>query len=126
LTRGRQGRLRSRWHGLSHALVIAIGWVGFGWLWWRVGRYSWDSHDLRLLVLVATLFFPLVTEAWVLHNLNIHRRLGPRRSVRTVAYLAQDIHGRPVAADWDQLQSARHVDIDCSGEVKLYTAALPG
>lgn len=122
MTRGRQGELRSRWHGLLHGLLIAIGWVGFGWLWWRVGTYSWDSRDLQLLVLAAALFFPVATGAWVLHNRGIYRRRGPRRSVQAVAYTGQDIHGRPVAADWSLLQAAHEVVIDCSGAVKLYLA----
>jgi hypothetical protein len=72
--------------------------------------------------MVATLFFPLVTVSWVLHNLGIYRRLGPRRSVNTVLYAAQDIHGRPVAADWAVLQAARDVVVDCSGAVKQFRA----
>jgi hypothetical protein len=111
---------------LLHALLIAIGWAGFGWLWWRVGQYSWDSRDLRLLVLGAILFFPLVTGSWVLHNVRIYQRLGPRRSVRSVVYAAQDIHGRPVSADWSQLQLAHDVVIDCTGAVKMYRAAPQG
>ena len=126
MTRGRQDRLRSRWHGLVHLLVVALGWAVFGWFWWRVAGHSWDSRDLRLLVLAATLLFPLVTGAWVLHNRGIYRRLGPRRSVNTVRYAAQDIHGRPVAADWGLLLTAHDVVVDCSGAVKLYRSALPG
>ena len=107
-------------------ICIVIGWVVFGWLWWRVGSHSWDSRDLRLLVLAATLFFPIVTGTWVLHNMGIYRRLGPRRSVNAVVYAGQAIHGRPVAANWAFLRAARDVVIDCSGAVKLYRRAAPG
>ena len=115
-----------RRRAVLHALVIVAGWVVFIWFWWRVFGQPWESHDLRLLVFWATLLFPLVTGAWILHNVGIYKRRGPRRAVTPgpVRYEA-DFYGRRVDSDWAALRDVQTVEIELDGNVKRFRAAMP-
>jgi hypothetical protein len=80
---------------------------------------------LQRLVLGAVVLFPAVTLAWIVHNRNIYRRLGPRRGLRVVpVHYPTDFNGRTIDADWPALQQAQEVviDIDADGQRKRYSA----
>ncbi|MBI5254988.1 MAG: hypothetical protein HY855_00705 [Burkholderiales bacterium] len=108
----RPARLASRWRAFSHGLVVVAGWALFGWCWFDVTQRPNEVSDLWRLMIVAALLLPVVTVAWVAHNVGIHRRKGPRRAVRPVSVrYAQDFNGRPVQADWAELAHAGYVEI---------------
>lgn len=124
MERMRPERLQGRWRVVAHVGLVTLGWVGFVWLWSLVLVRPWDSADLRVLILGTLLIVPLLTLAWVAHNLALHRRLGPRRQVRAVApHYVQDFNGRAVVADFDELRSAPRVVIGIDGGRKHYRSA---
>jgi len=122
--RMRPERLQGRWRIAAHVALVATGWLGFGWLWSLVLVRPWDSADLWLLVLGTLLIVPLLTLAWVAHNVALHRRRGPRRRVPAATlHYAQDFNGRAVVADFEALQLQAQVVIEVDGARKLYHSA---
>jgi hypothetical protein len=122
----RRDMLASRWHVLGHVLAVALGWVLFFWSWWLVLGQPRDTQGLRNLILGAAIVAPTLTVAWVLHNLGIHRRKGPRRASAVVPLVyASDFNGRRIQADWGALQQARSVVIECVPGEKRYLALKP-
>jgi hypothetical protein len=112
--------------GLWHLLMLALGWGLFVLGWWRVATRPWQSDDLRLLFIGSLLVFPVLTVAWVLHNVGIHRRKGPRKAVPAVReQYDTDFLGRTVKADWPALQQARAVTITVEGDTKHFQVGLP-
>lgn len=114
----RPARLPSRWRAVLHAGLVLAGWGLFAWCWFDVTRRPNEVSDLWRLMIAAALLLPVVTIAWVAHNVGIHRRKGPRRSARPVsARYTQDFNGRPVQADWAALAHAGYIEIelDASG-----------
>src|SRR5215469_8015193 len=105
--------------------LIALLWLGFVASWVRVAQHT-TFHELldslRLLLLM-TLAYALVLIAWVLHNLSIHRRKGPRTKVREAKILpAHDYLGVPVEVSVDRL-SESEIIVDLVEGKKYY---LPG
>ena len=123
----RSDGLRSRWHALGHFLLLVAGWAIFALSWWKVLGQSWETETLRQLVIGAIVIVPAVTVAWILHNVRIHRRLGPRKAVPAVPLRYEvDFNGRRIEADWPQLQQARYVVIERGQATKRYVALRPG
>jgi hypothetical protein len=126
MKRMRPERLHEPGRVVAHVVLVALGWFGFGWLWSLVLVRPWDSADLRVLILGTLLIVPLLTLAWVAHNVAIHRRRGPRRQVRTLApHYLLDFNGRAVVADFEQLRSAPRIVIGIDGDRKHYRSAGP-
>ena len=110
-----------RWR---HVLVILVGWGLFFWSWRRVTAAGPEAGELRILMLGALLDVPPVTIGWVLHNVGIYRRKGPRRAVPSVRRAERlDFNGRRIVADWDALATARHIVIEVEDDIKRIRAA---
>lgn len=108
---------------VGHVLLIAAGWLLFAWSWHRVTAASPEVGELRWLMATALLVVPVLTLAWVAHNVGIHRRKGPRRSVTAVTTQHRvDFNGRRIEADWSGLQAARQIDIVVDAESKRFVA----
>lgn len=106
-----------------HALLVALGWVLFVWSWRRVTAGSPEAGELRALMVAAAIVVPVLTLSWVAHNVGIHRRKGPRRSLREVqAHYDRDFNGRVIDADWTRLADARRITIVLDGGHKRYVA----
>lgn len=106
---------------LLRILIVALGWVGFVWMWVLVGRQPWDSSSLVWLIVGALIIAPLLTFVWVVHNRAIFRRKGERRAVAAADFsYAKDWHGRTVSANWAQLAQSRFVTIDAEDAMKVY------
>ena len=89
------------WRRLVHIALVALGWLLFAWSWHRVSVNGPEIAELRWLMLSAVLVVPVLTLSWVAHNVGIHRRKGPRRSVPAVTtHLERDFNGRRLEADW--------------------------
>jgi hypothetical protein len=120
------GRLRATalrgWlQRLLHTFAVAGGWVLFAWGWSEVLGRPWDTRVLWWLIVGSFLLLPFVTTLWILHNVGIFHRKGPRTGVPTVdETYRQDWNRRDVCADFGALASARIVVIDVEGERKLY------
>lgn len=116
-----------RWRRrLLQLLLIAGGWWLFVWSWLRVTADGPEIGELRVLLLAAVLVVPLLTVTWVVHNVGIYRRKGPRRAVTPVAtHYTRDFNGRHIDADWTALVRARRVDIVVAGAHKRFVAVSP-
>ncbi len=110
---------------LIHLLFVVLGWVGFVWLWWKVTTRPWDSADLMILIVGSLIALPAVTLIWVVHNLALHRRKGPRSHVPIRRFVYdKDWNGREVDANWLELSGARIVVIDVDDKGKRYRAGV--
>ncbi len=108
----------------AHFAALALGWALFVWGWVDVLSQSWDIELLSWLIVGSVVALPTVTTAWVLHNVGIHRRKGPRTKLRPVdESYRHDWNGREIAADLPALAHAPIVVIDVHGDRKVYRAA---
>ena len=84
----------------------------------------WDSTVLPVLLMGLVLAIPAVTLIWVIHNIDLHRRKGPRtQMVARGTDSARDLNGREVRADWAALKGVRIVVIEVVGGNKKYRVA---
>lgn len=109
---------------LIHVAALAAGWALFAWGWHEVLGRPWDTDTLWWLIGGSLVVLPVLTIAWTLHNLGIHRRKGPRTGLRKVddAY-RRDWNGREIVADWPALSHAHLVVIEVDAERKRYRVA---
>jgi hypothetical protein len=123
----RAGRARRAFH-----LAIALaGWVLFAYWWWLVlGRTGHDQMVWTgLFVGISLAVVVLVTVLWVVHNVVVFRRKGPRREVRERApALLQDSLGRGLRVDGNtsELVTAPVVRVVVSGRSKVYRPVPEG
>jgi hypothetical protein len=111
---------------LLHVVVVALGWIGFAWMWVLVARRPWESHYLIWLIAGSTVALPLLTFAWVLHNRFLFRRKGERRAIPVAeAAYTRDWHGRSVEADWSALRCSEHIVVSVADGRKLYRSVEP-
>jgi hypothetical protein len=117
-------RLQGWRQRVLHLVALVGGWALFIWGWYDVSRQPWDSTALTWLVGASIVLLPLLTVAWILHNVGIYRRKGPRRGAHAVddSYL-HDWNGREISADLATVRSAPIVVIRIDGNRKIYTAA---
>ena len=109
---------------LVHLVALAGGWGLFFWGWYDVLAQSWDTETLTWLIVGSLVILPTVTLAWVLHNMGIHRRKGPRTRLRAVdESYRRDWNGREISADLATLARANIVVIDVEGDRKVYRPA---
>lgn len=108
---------------LLHLAAVAVGWGLFFWAWHDVLGQRWETEFLTWLVTGSLVILPVLTTAWVLHNVGIHRRKGPRKGARkTDETYRHDWNGREVSADFAALARANVVVIDVEGKRKVYRA----
>lgn len=83
--------------------VISGGWLLFVWSWIRVAQETSVGTVLSGIVVLAvmTVVAVAITLWWILHNLGIYKRKGPRRSVPLVMpEYRNDFLGRDLDGDW--------------------------
>ncbi len=97
---------------LLHLAALVAGWGLFFWGWHDVLGQHWDTTALIWLIAGSLVLLPAMTIAWVLHNVGIHRRKGPRTGLRKVdETYRHDWNGREISADFAALgarQRRRH------------------
>ena len=122
----RRERLDSRLHKLVHLLALLAGWALFFYWWYEVAVQDWNRTQVALIIFVTLLVAPTLTAAWVLHNLSMFRRKGPRLGVRKVPLeYPRDWNGREVVADWAALGAADLVEVTVQDGRKFYRAVHP-
>lgn len=108
---------------LLHLAALVAGWGLFFWGWYDVLAQHWETEYLTWLVTGSLVILPTLTTAWVLHNVGIHRRKGPRTGSRKIDEIyPRDWNGREISADFAALARANVVVIDVEGERKVYRA----
>lgn len=115
--------LRSWPQRLLHLAALAVGWGLFFWAWHDVLSQHWETEFLKWLITGSLVILPTLTTAWVLHNVGIYRRKGPRTGMRSVdETYGFDWNGREISADFAALARANVVVIDVEGKRKVYRA----
>ena len=106
---------------IIHFLFLVFGWIIFIWMWSLVIISPKDNDSLIFLIVVSFIVFPLTSLLWILHNIKIHKRLGPRKLALNVQaeYIA-DWNSRKINADWAALKNAKIIVIDCDQFSKNY------
>ena len=102
--------------------ILGFLWLGFAAAWIRVAQHTTlrEFLDSLRLLLLMTLAYSLVLAAWVLHNVAIYRRKGPRNNVRESAlFPAHDYLGTPLDVRVDRLSESEIV-IDLMEGKKCY------
>jgi hypothetical protein len=108
---------------LLHLAALVVGWGLFFWAWHDVLGKHWETEYLAWLVSGSLVVLPALTAAWILHNVGINRRKGPRKGMRDVdESYRSDWNGREVLADFAALARAPVVVIDVEGKRKVYRA----
>jgi hypothetical protein len=110
---------------------VGGGWALFIWMWRQVLLKVSAITVLRAAeVLGITLFVVgCITTWWVLHNVRIFRRKGPRTGLRAVTgVFDRDFVGRILVADWEELRGAGYIEITAEDRRKRYgvEAIVPG
>lgn len=118
---------RSAGARVRHVLVIALGWIAFGWLWVRAAQEPGAAEDLRaaaviLGVLVVVVF--ALTYLWIGHNITLARRRGGRRSGGPQPSRPTcDLLGRRLLVD-EEATRANLVVLDVVDGVKTFRLAV--
>lgn len=104
-------------------VAAAAGWVLFVGLWWRTLTYTplVALARIGLFVAVAVGVTVAANTLWIRHNLRIHRRKGPRRSVPVVEMrVERDFSGRVLDADWEAVRDSNYVLVAPTGDRKMF------
>lgn len=122
----RRERLDSPLRRIVHLLALLAGWALFFYWWYEVAVQDWNRTQVALIIFVTLLVAPAITVGWVLHNLNLFRRKGPRLGVRKVPLeYPCDWNGREIVADWAALRDADLVEVTVQDGRKFYSAVDP-
>lgn len=118
----RRPRLASPFQRFLHLFGLLAGWTIFVWFWWHVLTTQSIAHALLAWLIVGSLvLLPLITLAWVSHNVALFRAKGARTQVReSTREYSQDWVSRRVEADWPALRAARAIDIRLDDGVKQF------
>lgn len=111
---------------LTHIVFIVLGWVLFAWSWIIVLSRPIQTGNLWWLMGAASVLLPLITLAWIIHNVGINKRKGPRRAGRATPLVYEvDFHGRRIVADWNLLRTARTIEIGLGDDDIKWYLAIP-
>ena len=109
---------------LLHLIVILLGWALFVYWWVIVAVRQWDKTQIALIIFVTVIVAPVLTIAWVAHNLSIFRRKGPRLGIPAAALgYERDWNGRTVVAEWERLRESALVVVSVEGDRKHFAGA---
>lgn len=107
---------------IFHGFIALFGWILFVYWWNRVIPQvgARDAAVALAFIALTVLATVIATLAWVLYNIGIFRRKGPRRNLPAVSenYDA-DFLGRKIdRPGLDSIRGARIVTVSLRGDVK--------
>lgn len=108
----------------AHVAVLAVGWVVFSLLWWRVLQRPGSLEGVGgavTLVLFMAIVVGLVTWAWIAHNVALARRRGGRNSIVELRLPTADGLGRELAVA-PGAATASYVVVRVDGPVKSFVS----
>lgn len=108
-----------------HVAVVAVGWIVFALLWWRVLHRPGAPADVRMMGMVLgvlTMVVAVVTYLWIVHNVALAHRRDGRRSAGTLQRPAADLLGRQLDVAPEAATSS-YVVVRVDGQGKHF---LPG
>ena len=109
-----------------HTAFIVLGWVAFAGSWIIVLSRPIQTGNLWWLMGAASVLIPALTLAWIMHNVGINRRKGPRRAGRVTPLVYDlDFHGHRIVADWDLLRTAQCIEIGLNDAGEKWYRAVP-
>jgi hypothetical protein len=110
---------------LASKIVLTALWLNFAAFWYRVYHLTSISDAFGSFLSVAVLIsaYGFVVGCWIIHNLRIHRKKGPRRGARIVPFVAtHDSLHRYISTRAD-LRHCQEIIVDVVGERKVFIAA---
>lgn len=112
------------WQRVLHGVVLLIGWCIYFWFLYRVVKYSSkDLIDVGYFVLICFIVLPLTIYSWIIHNVNIFKRKGPRTNVRLANEVyEQDWLGTPVHLNIEDVRKASVVIIEITPQGKYFNS----
>jgi hypothetical protein len=118
----RRPRLTKPFQRFIHLFGLLAGWAIFVWFWWHVlTTQSIDHAVLGWLIIGSLVLFPLITFAWVAHNVALFHSKGARTQVREIKkQYSRDWTGRSVEANWPAIRAARAIDIRLDDGIKQF------
>lgn len=117
------GPERSSRRDVWHLAFLVMPWALVGWLWWRVGQTTTADQLVWaavMVVAIAAVSLPL-NFAWILYNVRIARRKGPRQGRTAPDFdYRTDWARRPVVADWPAVRTAATIVVTPTTEHKVF------
>jgi hypothetical protein len=108
-------------------VAVLAGWTVFAWSWMRVaGETSPDTILWGVAAIGAIAALVMTTTIWwIVHNIRIYQRKGPRRSVPIAmpAY-RRDFLGRDLDGDWSLLRRSSVVVVLAEDGRKRFALGL--
>ena len=112
---------------MGSKIVLTLLWINFVALWLRVYHITSIADAFGSFLSIAGLFsvYVVVVGWWVIHNLRIHWKKGPRRGTRIVPFMAtHDSLHRYISSRVD-LRHGQEIIVDVVGDRKVFLAAPP-
>jgi hypothetical protein len=110
---------------LGSKIVLTVLWVNFVALWLRVYHITSISDAFGSFLSIAGLIsaYGVLVVWWIIHNLRIYRKKGPRRGARVVPFLAtHDSLHRYISSRVD-LRHQQEIIVDVVADRKVFIAA---
>ena len=113
------GRLKRSWKAKT---LLSVLWINFVILWLRVyqittiGDVTDSIHYLGGLISA----YGLLVTLWVLHNIRIYRKKGPRRDVRMMPFLATHDYLKHPFVNKTDLKRGQVILVDVVGDRKIF------
>ena len=107
-------------------IVLVLLWLTFVGLWFRVYGITTltDIKRAALLLGIVIGLYCVVVTYWVVHNIAIFRRKGPRKGVREVPFMSLHDHLRRYLRYRADIKVAQTITVDIVNESKVFTAGL--
>jgi len=110
---------------LGSKIVLTVLWLNFVALWLRVYHITTFADAFGSFLSIAGLIsaYAVVVAWWIVHNLRIHWKKGPRRDARIVPFMAtHDSLHRYIASRVD-LRHRQEIIVDVIADRKVFLAA---
>ena len=110
---------------LFSKIVLTALWLNFAAFWFRVYHVTSISDAFGSFLSIAGLIsaYGILVACWIIHNLRIHRKKGPRRGARIVPFMATHDHLRRYISSRVDLRHAQEIIVEIVGDRKVFVAA---
>lgn len=107
-----------------HVIIAVISWLLFFYLWYLTfATKLFGLGPIRDLLTIALtgVAVSIIDIWWIMHNVNIYKKKGPRRAVNeTEKIFDEDFFGRKIKSDWACVQQCDYLHITSSKDFKWY------
>lgn len=99
---------------LKQKIVLLLLWAMFVGLWFRVYHITTrpDVTNAATYLTSAVSVYSVIVTAWILHNIGIYRRKGPRTSYRMLDYTMTHDHLRSYILTKTDLKTTQNIAVN--------------